>query len=126
MTSLLIVISYSVFLLRLTPRDEIISAIQFILSPLSYLGINIDRFALRLGMVLSIVPEMNLQSSTSVDPERKKSLSVAIDKAAVMVKKADELTYVRDLNEITLSRMKRPGVLDILVPLLLFIWLIAV
>ena len=122
-TSLLIVISYSVFLLKLTPRGEIISAIQFILSPLSYLGIDSNRFALRLGLVLSIVPELNVEQAPSVEKKRRKNLSAAIDKAAVMVKQADELTNLPAMNEITITKMKRAGALDILIPLFLLIWL---
>ncbi len=122
-TSLLIVISYSVFLLKLTPRGEIISAIQFILSPLSYLGIDSNRFALRLGLVLSIVPEMHVEQAPSTEIKRRKNLSAAIDKAAVMVKQADELTNLPAMNEITITKMKRAGALDILIPLFLLIWL---
>lgn len=124
-TSLLVVISYSVFLLKLTPRGEIISAIQFILSPLSYLGIDSNRFALRLGLVLSIVPDMNVEQSPPVDKKRRTNLSAVIDKAAAMVKQADELTNLPDMKEITITRMKRAGVLDILIPLSLLIWLLS-
>lgn len=123
-TSLLIVISYSVFLLKLTPRGEIISAIQFILSPLTYLGIDSNRFALRLGLVLSIVPDMNVEKTSSSDKKRR-SLSSVIDKAAVMVKQADELTNLGDINEVTVTRMQRAGALDILIPLSLLIWLLS-
>jgi len=123
-TSLLIIISYSVFLLKLTPRGEIISAIQFILSPLTYLGIDTNRFALRLGLVLSIVPDMNVEQSPPVGKKRR-SLSSVIDKAAVMVKQADELTNLSDINEVTVTRMQRAGALDILIPLSLLLWLLS-
>ncbi len=123
-TSLLIVISYSVFLLKLTPRGEIISAIQFILSPLTCLGIDSNRFALRLGLVLSIIPDMDVEQSPSVDKKRRKIFSAVIDKAAVMVKQADELTNLNDMNEVTMTKMKRAGALDILIPLSLLIWLL--
>jgi hypothetical protein len=111
--------------LKLTPRGEIISAIQFILSPLSYLGIDSNRFALRLGLVLSIVPDMNVEQSPPVDKKRRTNLSAVIDKAAAMVKQADEMTNLPDMKEITITRMKRAGVLDILIPLSLLIWLLS-
>lgn len=120
-TSLLVVISYSVFLLQLTPRDEIISGIQFLLSPLAYLGIDSDRFALRLGLVLSIVPKLTYAKPLS---ENRKNMSAVIDQAAVMVKEADEQTYEYDYNEVFVDKMSRAGVLDFIVPLMLFFWLL--
>ncbi len=123
-SSLLVIISFSVFLLRLTPREEIISAIQLLLSPLAYLGIDCSRFALRLGLVLSIVPEMTSMQPLAQDKKKKKNLSAVIDHAAEMVKKADEQTIVYEFKGPVVAKLARPGIIDILVPLFLFIWLL--
>ena len=125
-TSLLIVISYSVFFLKLTPLGEIISAIQYLLTPLSFLGVRIDRFALRLGLVLSIVPDMTVEKTQAVNKKSTKSLSAAIDQAAVMVKQADEFTNVKPANEMMATEMKRAGIVDFVIPLALLIWLLAI
>ena len=123
-TSLLIVISYSVLLVQLTPRGDLVSGMQFILSPLAYLGVDTSRFALRLGLVLSIAPEiMASQSSSEVD-KGIRSVSAIIDQAAAMVKKADEQTTDLELNEVSIVELSRPGAIDILVPLVLLIWLL--
>ncbi|MDX2477872.1 MAG: hypothetical protein QNL05_10975 [Gammaproteobacteria bacterium] len=124
-TSLLLVISYSVFLVQLTPRDDIICGIQFILSPLSYLRIDTSRFALRLGLVLSIVPKMMEGEAFSKDGKGIKSISTVIDQAALMVKQADEKTNDFDLTEVAACELGRPGVMDVFVPLSLLIWLVA-
>lgn len=125
-TSLLIVISYSVFLVQLTSRDDIISGIQFILSPLTYLGIDSSRFALRLGLVLSIVPKMMANQPSSTNQKMPRNMSAALDKAAGLVKQADEQTDDYDLNAVVVEKLTRPGFIDILVPLTLLLWLLIV
>ncbi len=122
--SLLVIISFSVFLLLLTPRAEIISGIQLLLSPLAYLGIDCSRFALRLGLVLSIVPEMTSMQSLQEHKKKSKNLSAVIDHAAEMVKKADEQTIEHEFIGPVVAKLARPGIIDILVPLSLFIWLL--
>jgi energy-coupling factor transporter transmembrane protein EcfT len=123
--SLLIIISYSVFFISLTPRGEIIAAIQFLLSPLTYLSINSDRFALRLGLVLSMVTEMTEQQKRAVNKEKADSLTEILDRAAVMVNQADNPEFDNSVTDVLVTGMQRPGLLDILIPLLLFIWLLA-
>ena len=123
-TSLLIVISYSVFLVQLTSRDDIISGIQFILSPLAYLGVDSRRFALRLGLVLSIVPEMMSNQSLANSQKKSRNMSDVLDQAAVLVKQADEQSSDYDFNAVVVNKLRRPGIIDIVVPLTLFIWLL--
>jgi len=53
---LLIVISFSGFLSLLTPRDDLVSGIQFPLSPFKFIGIDSQRFALRPGIADILVP----------------------------------------------------------------------
>ena len=123
-TSLLIIISYSVLFISLTPRGEIISAIQFFLGPLNYLGINSDRFSLRLGLVLSMVTEMTETQNRVVHKEKSESLSEILDRAAVMVNQADNLEFENPVREVMATEMQRPRLLDIIIPLSLFIWLL--
>ena len=124
--SLLIVISYSVFLVQLTPRDDIISGIQFILSPLTYFGIDSSRFALRLGLVLSIVPKLMANQSLTNNQKKSRNMSAVLDQAAGLVKQADEQLSAYDFDAIVVDKLKRPGIIDILVPLTLLIWLLKV
>ena len=125
-TSLLIVISYSVFLVQLTPRDDIISGIQFILSPLAYLGIDSSRFALRLGLVLSIAPKMMANQSLESNKNKSRNMSAVLDQAAGLVKQADEQSIDYDVHAVVADKLTRPALIDILVPLTLFIWLLKV
>lgn len=125
-TSLLIVISYSVFLVQLTSRDDIISGIQFILSPLAYLGIDSSRFALRLGLVLSIVPKIMANQPLATGKNKSRNMSAVLDQAAGLVKQADEQTDDYNLDAVVVDKLTRPGFIDILVPLTLFIWLLTV
>ena len=124
-TSLLIIISYSVFFISLTPRGEIISAIQFLLRPLNYLGINSDRFSLRLGLVLSMVTEMTEKQNLVVNKVNPDSLTEILDSAAVMVNQADNDEFESSVREVMATEMQRPRLLDIIIPLALFIWLLA-
>ncbi len=123
-TSLLIVISYSVLFISLTPRGEIILAIQFLLKPLSYLGVNSDRFALRLGLVLSMVTEITEQQKQGVIKGKADGLSEILDSAAVMVNQADNPVDENLALEVMATDMQRPGLFDIIIPLALFIWLL--
>ena len=125
-TSLLIVISYSVFLVQLTSRDDIISGIQFILSPLTYFGIDSSRFALRLGLVLSIVPEMMANQSLANSQKKSRNLSDVLDQAAGLVKRADQQSSDYEFKPVVVTKLRRPGIIDILVPLTLFTWLLKV
>jgi len=125
-SSLLVVISYSGFLLLLTPRDDLVSGIQFLLSPLRLIGIDSQRFALRLGLVLSIVPQMSEQQHLPGEKKKIKNISILIDRAADMIKSASEQTNNYDLNDtVIIKQPPRPGIVDILVPLFLFIWLLS-
>jgi len=85
-SSLLVVISYSGFLLLLTPRDDLVSGIQFLLSPLRLFGIDSLRFALRLGLVLTIVPQMSEQQHLPGEKKKIKNITTLIDRAADMIK----------------------------------------
>lgn len=126
--SLLIMISYSVFFICLTPRGEVIAAIQFLLKPLSYLGINIDRFALRLGLVLSMVTEMTEKKNSVKNNDKPGNLTDLLDSAAVMVNQADNADnseYESLPRDVMATDMQVPGLLDIIIPLALFIWLLA-
>jgi hypothetical protein len=123
-TSLLIVISYSVFFISLTPRGEIISALQFLLNPLTHLGINSDRFALRLGLVLFIVTEMTEKKNQVAKEGKPGNLTEIIDRAALMVKKADKPEFENPTREVMATEMHRAGPVDIIIPLALFIWLL--
>ena len=123
-SSLLIVISYSVMLVQLTPREQIISGIQTLLLPLTAVGVNTSRFALRLGLVLAIVPELMTRQSSAKGPKNTADLSAALDRAAVMVKQASEPSDDFALNEITVAELSRPGALDIIIPLALLTWLL--
>lgn len=123
-TSLLIVISYSVFLVQLTPRDQIISGIQTLLSPLAAIGINSDRFALRLGLVLAIVPDMMAGQSSPQLSGKPGNLTATLDRAAMMVKQASEQSGDFALKEISIAELPRPGAFDIIIPLALLVWLL--
>ncbi|RKZ65154.1 MAG: hypothetical protein DRQ48_11890 [Gammaproteobacteria bacterium] len=124
-SSLLVVISYSGFLLLLTPRDDLVSGIQFLLSPLRFIGIDSQRFALRLGLVLSIVPQMTEQQHLPGEKKKIKNISALIDRAADMIKSASEQANNFELNDtVNIKQPSRLGSADILVPLFLLIWLI--
>lgn len=123
-TSLLIVISYSVFFISLTPRGEIISAIQYLLNPLTYIGIDSGRFALRLGLVLSMVTEMTEKQNQCVNKDKAGSLSEILDRAAVMVNQADNPEFETPATAAMATVMQRPGLWDFIIPLALFIWLL--
>jgi len=124
-SSLLVVISYSGFLLLLTPRDDLVSGIQFLLSPLKIIGIDSQRFALRLGLVLSIVPQMSDQQHLAGEKKKINNLSELIDRAADMIKSASEQANHFELNDaVKIEQPSHLGVVDVLIPLFLFIWLI--
>jgi energy-coupling factor transport system permease protein len=126
-SSLLVVISYSGFLLLLTPRDDLVSGIQFLLSPLGLIGIDSHRFALRLGLVLSIVPQMSEQLHLPGEKKKINNVSELIDRAADMIKSASEQANHFELNDTVNINIEQPshlGITDILVPLFLLIWLI--
>ncbi len=124
-SSLLLVISYSGFLLLLTPRDELVSGIQFLLSPLRLIGIDSQRFALRLGLVLSIVPQMSVQQPVTDERNKINNISALIDRAADMIKSASEQANCFKLSDtVIIEQPPRPGIVDILVPLSLFVWLL--
>jgi len=124
-SSLLVVISYSGFLLLLTPRDDLVSGIQFLLSPLKIIGIDSQRFALRLGLVLSIVPQMSEQQHLAGEKKKINNLSELIDRAADMIKSASEQANHFEMNDaVKIEQPSHLGVVDVLVPLFLFIWLI--
>ncbi|MEA1890032.1 MAG: hypothetical protein U9N50_09680 [Pseudomonadota bacterium] len=124
-SSLLIIISYCGFLLLLTPRDDLVSGIQFLLSPLKIFGIDSQRFALRLGLVLSIVPQMSEQQNLSAKEKKIKNISDLIDRAAEMINMASVQANNFELNgTVTIQQPSRPAIGDILVPLCLFIWLV--
>lgn len=126
-SSLLVVISYSGFLLLLTPRDDLVSGIQFLLSPLGLIGIDSQRFALRLGLVLSIVPQMSEQLHLPGEKKKINNVSELIDRAADMIKSASEQANHFELNDTVNINIEQPshlGITDILVPLFLLIWLI--
>lgn len=124
-SSLLIIISYCGFLLLLTPRDDLVSGIQFLLSPLKIFGIDSQRFALRLGLVLSIVPQMSEQQNLSAKEKKIKNISDLIDRAAEMINAASVQENNFELNgTVTIQQPSRPTLGDILVPLFLFIWLV--
>lgn len=121
-SSLLVVISYSCFLLLLTPRDSLVSGIRFLLFPLKFIGIDGEHFALRLGMVLSIVPQMSVRPG---EKKKIKNISALIDRAADMMKSASEQANDFELNDaVNIEKRSPPGILDILIPLFLFIWLL--
>lgn len=124
-SSLLVVISYSGFLLLLTPRDDLVSGIQYLLSPLGFIGIDSQRFALRLGLVLSIVPQMSKQQHLPGEKKKINNVSELIDRAADMIKSASEQANHFELNDtVKIEQPSQLGITDILVPLFLLIWLI--
>ena len=124
-SSLLVVISYSGFLLLLTPRDDLVSGIQYLLSPLGFIGIDSQRFALRLGLVLSIVPQMSEQQHLAGEKKKINNLSELIDRAADMIKSASEQANHFEMNDtVKIEQPSHLGAVDVLVPLFLFIWLI--
>ncbi len=124
-SSLLVVISYSGFLLLLTPRDDLVSGIQYLLSPLGFIGIDSQRFALRLGLVLSIVPQMSEQQHLPGEKKKINNVSELIDRAADMIKSASEQANHFELNDtVNIEQPSQLGITDILVPLFLLIWLI--
>ena len=94
------------------------------MSPLNYLGINSDRFSLRLGLVLSMVTEMTEKQKQVVNIDKSDSLTEILDSAAVMVNQADNCEFKNPVSEVMATEMQRPGLLDIIVPLALFIWLL--
>ena len=124
-SSLLVVISYSGFLLLLTSRDDLVSGIQYLLSPLGFIGIDSQRFALRLGLVLSIVPQMSEQQHLPGEKKKINNVSELIDRAADMIKSASEQANHFELNDaVNIEQPSQLGITDILVPLFLLIWLI--
>jgi energy-coupling factor transport system permease protein len=124
-SSLLLVISYSGFLLLLTPRDDLVSGIQILLSPLRFVGIDSHRIALRLGLVLSIVPQMSQQQHLSGEKKNINSVTAVIDRAAEMIKSASEQANKFKLDDtVNIGKSSPLGIVDILVPLFLLIWLV--
>lgn len=123
-SSLLLVISYSGFLLLLTPRNDLVCGIQFLLFPLRFIAIDSRRFALRLGLVLSIVPQMSEQHLAG---EKKKinNISAVLDSAAEMIQSASAQTNHFEFNEtVNIEQSPHLRIVDILVPLFLLIWLV--
>ena len=123
-SALLLIISYCGFLLLLTSRNELIAGIQYLLSPLKLFGIDSSSFALRLALVLAIVPQMNERRSSSVESMPKKSLSMVVDKASELVREAAEQSREYEYETINLPESVPPGIIDMLVPALLFAWLV--
>ena len=122
-TSLLLIISYSGFLLLLTPREEIIAGLKYLLSPLKLFGIDSSSFALRLGLVLAIVPQIKDQNIAGNHTITHKSISKVIDQAAEMIKQAADENQRYEVESILIAETPRPGFIEILVPVLLFVWL---
>lgn len=124
-SSLLVVISYSGFLILLTRRDDLVSGIQYLLSPLRLVGIDSHRIALRLGLVLSIVPQMSEQQHLAGEKKKINNVTSVIDRAADMIKSASEQANQYELNDtVNIEQSPHLGIVDILVPLFLLIWLI--
>ena len=119
-TGLFVVISFSGFLVILTPRDELISGIQVLLTPLQYLGFDTSRISLRVGLVLDILPEISLdkelKSGSSSQP--------VIDRIARLVSAADNAEYGSSGDTfVTFVKLPGPGLLDYAVPVILLSWL---
>ncbi len=123
-TSLLVVISYSGFLLLLTPVNELVSGIQLLLTPMKTIGVDTQRVALRLGMVLTIVSEMSTQQLLPKENKKFTGISGFSDRAVSMIESALEHAEAYELDEAgTKDNDQGPGIFDILIPLFLFIWL---
>lgn len=123
-SSLLLIISYCGFLLLLTPRNELIAGIQYLLSPLKLFGIDSSSFALRLALVLAIVPQLNERRLARVQSMPGKSLSMVVDKASELVREAAEQSVDYEIETIQVPEPVAPGVFDLLVPALLLAWLV--
>ena len=123
-SSLLLIISYCGFLLLLTPRNELIAGIQYLLTPLKLFGIDSSSFALRLALVLAIVPQMNERRLARVQSMPAKSLSMVVDKASELVREAAEQSVDYEIETIQVPEQVVPGVFDFLVPALLLAWLV--
>ena len=123
-SSLLLIISYCGFLWLLTPRNERIAGIQYLLTPLKLFGIDSSSFALRLALVLAIVPQMNERRLARVQSMPGKSLSMVVDKASELVREAAEQSVVYEIETIQVPEPVAPGVFDLLVPALLLAWLV--
>lgn len=123
-SSLLLIISYCGFLLLLTPRNELIVGIQYLLTPLKLFGIDSSSFALRLALVLAIVPQMNERRLAREQSMPGKSLSMVVDKASELVREAAEQSVNYEIETIQVPKAVPPGVFDLLVPALLFTWLV--
>jgi energy-coupling factor transport system permease protein len=123
--SLLVIVSYCVFLLRLTPVSQLIVGLQSLLKPAGRFGFETSRLAVRLGLVLDYVPRIEqfsraelAQSDTSGHSGRLDAaarLFVAADNPPGRLSDADKPgDQVLDLPE---PKSLRP--LDVAVPLLL-------
>lgn len=123
-SSLLLIISYCGFLLLLTPRNELIAGIQYLLTPLKLIGIDSSSFALRLALVLAIVPQLNARRLARVQSMPGKSLSMVVDKASELVREAAEQSVNYEIETIQVPEPVAPGVFEMLVPAFLLAWLV--
>lgn len=123
--SLLIIISYCGFLVCLTPREQLIAGIQWILAPLRLIGVETERFAVRTALVLEILPGLKLSNENILNKSDARSLADKVDHVAKMMAAAGNPT-TSDIEsyKIRPADMPRPGKLDFIIPVLLIIWML--
>jgi len=120
---LLTVIGYSVFLLRLTARDELIAGLDQLLAPLSRVGFDADRLALRLGLVLDLVPRLEATQRRQLQGAGRDGLIV---RAAAAFRQAETGEFdPRPTTRVSLPELSRWRLVDWLVPTALLLVILA-
>jgi hypothetical protein len=105
-------------LLRLSKREEIISGIHVLLSPLRRLHLDTDRLAVRLGLVLDYVPRYEeLQHELVESKGRNDAKTSWIDRSAALFEAAIQPPAGdRPLVQIELADAQRFSMLDLVLP----------
>lgn len=126
--ALIIIVGYAGLLLLFSSRDEIIGGIYTLLTPLKLLGIEPERLAVRLGLVLGYVPGFEAtQKQEAADSNRKESQPGWLDRLTRLYQAA-ESGDIRTGSEQETAAINLPhnagvGLLDILLPVTLLVLL---
>jgi len=120
--ALILMVAAASLLLQSTPRDQILAAIRWLLTPLGILGFPHERFAVRVTLTLAVVSQMQnkVRDVLAVTPSSAKPWSrigeVAATLFAVTLQEADQAPCV----PIEVPNKRPPPPIQWVLPVLLF------
>lgn len=129
--ALVIIVGYAGLLLLFSSRDEIIGGIYTLLTPMKWLGIEPERLAVRLGLVLGYVPGFEaMQKQAADDPNHQENQLTWLDRLTRLYQAAESgdvsTGREQETGAINLPHKVSVGMMDILLPGTLLVLLVYV